>query len=208
MEGIIGRKLGMTQVFSESGALTAATVIEAGPCPIVRVKTPQRDGYSAVLLGFEETSAKRITKPLLGVFEQGNLKPMKVLKEFRIEDVTGVEAGQTVDVGLFKPGDVVCVTGKSKGRGFAGTIKRHGFHGGPKSHGQSDRQRAPGSIGQASNPSRVFKGTKMAGHMGNVKVTVKNLSVLEVDRERNLLIVKGAVPGARKGYLFITKANS
>ena len=207
MEGIIGRKLGMTQVFSENGALTAVTVIEAGPCPIVRVKTPKKDGYSSVLLGFGETSPKRITKPLLGVFKKSDLNPMNILKEFRIEDVKDVEVGQTVNVGLFKPGDLVCVTGRSKGRGFAGTVKRHGFHGGPKSHGQSDRVRAPGSIGQASDPARVYKGTKMAGHMGSVQVTVKGLSVLEVDQERNLLLVQGAVPGARKGYLFITKAT-
>jgi large subunit ribosomal protein L3 len=207
LNGIIGRKLGMTQVFGEDGALTPVTVIEAGPCPVVNVKTPERDGYSAVVLGFGEASMKRTTKPLLGIFKKAGVKPMKVLREFRVADINGVEVGQAVDVGLFKPGDEVRVTGKSKGRGFAGVVKRHGFHGGPKSHGQSDRWRAPGSLGQSSDPSRVFKGMRMAGHMGNARVTVKNLSVIEIDKERNLLIVKGAVPGAGNGYLFITKAD-
>ena len=207
MDGIIGRKLAMTQVFGDNGSLTPVTVIEAGPCPIVGVKTPKRDGYGAVVLGFDETSAKRVSKPRLGAFRKANVSPLKVLKEFRVDDTKDIKIGQTVDVGLFKPGDLVRVAGRSKGRGFAGPIKRYGFKGGPKSHGQSDRWRAPGSIGQSSSPSRVFKGTRMAGHMGDAKVSVKNLSVVDIDQERNLLVVKGCVPGARRGYLFITKAN-
>lgn len=208
LNGIIGRKLGMTQVFGEDGTVTPVTVIEAGPCPVVNVKTPEKHGYAAVVLGFDEKPERRTTKPLLGVFKKAQVKPMRVLKEFRVPDATEVQVGKTVDVGLFKPGDVVSVTGKSKGRGFAGVVKRYGFHGGPKSHGQSDRWRAPGSIGQSSDPSRVFKGTRMAGHMGDAKVTVKNLSVVTTDQDKNLLILKGAVPGAKRGYLFITKVGS
>ena len=203
IQGIIGKKVGMTQVFAEDGVVTAVTAIEAGPCTVTQVKTKAKEGYDAVQLGFGE--AKRLNRP-----EKGHLKKLGLyrrLREFRIEDASEIQLGQSVDVGIFHPGDLVDVTGTSKGKGFAGVVKRHHFAGGPKTHGQSDRHRAPGSIGAGTDPGRVLKGRKMAGHMGNERVTVKKLEVVKANPERNLLLVKGAVPGARNGLLIIKKSR-
>ncbi len=203
IEGLLGYKLGMTRVFREDGTVVPVTVIQAGPCWVVQVRTPERDGYSAVQLGFD--TKKRVNKPMRGHLKGlGNLRH---LREFKLLDgAEQVTVGQKVDVTLFKPGDLVDVTGTSKGRGFAGVVKRHGFAGGPKTHGQSNRWRAPGSIGANTDPGRVIKGLRMAGHMGHQRVTVQNLEVIRVDPERNLLFVKGAVPGPRKGLLLIRHA--
>ncbi|ADJ26398.1 50S ribosomal protein L3 [Dehalogenimonas lykanthroporepellens BL-DC-9] len=203
INGIIGKKLGMTQVYSTEGKMEPVTVLQVGPCTVVQVKTPERDGYTAAQLGFGED--KKLTKAEQGhVKEYGNFRH---LREFRLDDLDGVEVGARVDASLFVDGERVDVTGISKGRGFAGTVKRHGFAGGPKTHGQSDRHRAPGSIGATTTPGRVFKGTRMAGHMGNEQVTVSGLKVVKTDVEKNLLLVKGAVPGARNGLILIKKSK-
>ncbi len=202
MQGIIGRKLGMTQVFREDGSAEAVTAIEALPCMVIQVKTAAKEGYSAVQLGFGEV--KRLNSP-----QRGHLKgrgPFKYLREFRVSDTEAIKAGDEVDVGLFKVGGLVDVTGVSKGKGFAGVVKRHHFAGGPKTHGQSDRHRAPGSIGATTTPGRVFKGMRMAGHMGNSRVTVQHLEVVVTDPAHNLLLVKGAIPGARNGMVLIRKS--
>ncbi len=199
---MIGRKIGMTQLFRDDGEVVV-TAIEAGPCFVIQVKTEANDGYNAVQLGFGET--KRPNSP-----QRGHLKSvgqLRHLREFRVEDVKSVQAGQKVDVDMFKSGDSVNVTGTSKGKGFAGVVKRHHFAGGPKTHGQSDRHRAPGSIGATTSPGRVFKGMRMAGHMGNRRVTVRNLKVIDVDLAHHLLLVKGAVPGSKGELLLIKKAE-
>jgi large subunit ribosomal protein L3 len=201
---IFGRKIGMTQVFDDRGEVVPVTVIQAGPCIVTQVKTPERDGYGAVQLGFEETERKRLNKPLLG--HLGGRTPVRVLREARVADVSPFNVGQVVDVGVFEAGEYVDVTGTSKGRGFAGAMKRHGFHGGPRTHGQSDRQRAPGSIGASSGTGRVRKGLRMPGRMGGRRVTVQNLQVVEVDVERNLLLIKGSVPGCNGGLLQVREA--
>ncbi len=201
--GILGRKSGMTTVFTPEGTAVAATVVEAGPCFVTQLRTPEKEGYSAVQLGFEES--RRLSKP-----ERGHLKglpPLKHLREFTLGDETSPAVGDKIDVGMFQPGDRVDVIGTSKGKGFAGVVKRHHFAGGPKTHGQSDRNRAPGSIGATTTPGRVFKGMRMAGHMGNKRITVKNLLVLRAEPERNLLVLEGAVPGARTGLLMIRKTT-
>lgn len=201
--GLLGKKLGMTQVFKENGDAEPLTVIEAGPCTVIQVKSTAREGYQAAQLGFGEV--KRLNSP-----QRGHLKDLgqfKHLREFKVSDTEGLEVGQKLDVSLFQTGDRVNVTGWSKGKGFAGVVKRHGFAGGPKTHGQSDRHRAPGSIGATSSPGRVFKGLRMAGHMGNQRVTVRNLEVIRADPDRNRLLVKGAVPGARGGLLIIKKCG-
>jgi len=199
---MIGRKMGMTQLFRDDGEVVA-TAIEAGPCFVTQVKSQDKDGYNAVQLGFGE--AKQLNSP-----QKGHLKEIgqfKHLREFSIEDVSSVQVGQKLDVDMFKPGDLLDVTGVSKGKGFAGVVKRYHFAGGPKTHGQSDRHRAPGSIGATTSPGRVFKGTRMAGHMGDRRVTARNLTVLDVDLARHLLLVKGAVPGSKKGLLLIKKVG-
>lgn len=199
---MIGRKIGMTQLFRDDGEVVV-TAIEAGPCVVTQVKTEAKDGYNAVQLGFGE--AKRVNSP-----QKGHLKGIgqfRYFREFGVDDISSVQVGQRVDVDMFKPGDLVDVTGISKGKGFAGVVKRHHFAGGPKTHGQSDRHRAPGSVGATTFPGRVLKGTRMAGRMGNKRVTVRNLKVIEVDTARHLLLVKGAVPGSRKGLLLIRKAG-
>ena len=207
MKGILGRKVGMTQIFDERGEVVPVTVIEAGPCFVTQVKTPERDGYAAVQLGFKEVSPERLTRPQLEHLRKNKLPPLRHLREIRMSDVSQYEEGQKIRVSIFDIGDRVDVTGISKGKGFTGVVKRHGFGGGPKTHGQSDRQRAPGSIGAGTTPGRVYKGTRMAGRMGNARVTVQNLQVVLVDPERNLLAVKGAVPGARNGLLVIKEAR-
>ena len=207
MKGILGRKVGMTQIFDERGEVIPVTVIEAGPCFVTQIKTPEQDGYAAVQLGFKEVKPKRLTKPQLEHLRKNQLPPLRYLREIRMSDVSQYEEGQKIRVSIFDVGDRVDVTGISKGKGFAGVVKRHGFGGGPRTHGQSDRQRAPGSIGAGTTPGRVYKGMRMAGRMGNARVTVQNLQVVLVDAERNLLAVKGAVPGAKKGLLVIEQAR-
>jgi len=203
VQGIIGRKLGMTQIFRDNGEAQAVTAVEAGPCTVIQVKTAAKEGYNAVQFGFGET--KRLKSP-----ERGHLKGLgqfRYLREFRVDDIEDIKVGDRVDVSLFKEGDMVDVTGMSKSKGFAGVVKRHGFAGGPKTHGQSDRHRHPGSIGATTSPGRVFKGMRMAGHMGNKGVTVLHLEVCGADADRNLLLVKGAVPGNRNGLLLIRKSS-
>ena len=202
--GIIGRKIGMTQLFPENGEAIAVTAIEAGPSIVTQVKNQAKDGYKAIQLGFY-LSAKHLTSP-----EKGHLKgidEVRYLREFRTEDINSVKRGDKVDVGFLKTGDLVNVSGFSKGKGFAGVVKRHHFAGGPKTHGQTDRHRAPGSIGATTFPGRVLKGKPMAGHMGNKRVTVRNLEVIQSDPKRNLLLVKGAVPAANGGLLIIEKVR-
>lgn len=203
MEGILGKKVGMTQLFAESGRGEPATVIQAGPCMVTQVRSLGKEGYRAVQLGFGQ--ARRLNKP-----RQGHLKGLgtfRHLREFPWQQDPPYQVGQMVGVDIFAPGDLVDVTGTSKGRGFAGVVKRHHFAGGPKTHGQSDRHRAPGSIGATTSPGRVFKGTRMAGHMGDERVTVKNLRVLQADPERHLLLVRGAVPGPRNGLLIVKRSQ-
>jgi large subunit ribosomal protein L3 len=199
MKGIIGKKLGMTQLFDqETGIVTAVTVVEAGPCPVVQVKTPETDGYSAVQLAFGEVKDRKLSKPELGHLKHAGVAAHRHLVEFRDSD--GLSVGDTVTVEAFEPGEAVKVSGRSKGKGFAGTIKRHNFSAGPKSHG-SHNVRKPGSIGASATPSRVFKGIRMAGHMGDERVTQLGLRVAEVDTERNLLLIAGAIPGAVGGIV-------
>ncbi|MGQ9674883.1 MAG: 50S ribosomal protein L3 [Chloroflexota bacterium] len=203
VEGIIGRKVGMTRVFKPNGEIVPVTVINAGPCYVSQVKTVEKDGYVAAQIGYG--AAKRLNRP-----EKGHLKQLPALRHLRevtVAEPSAVQVGQKVDVSIFKPGEQVDVVGTSKGKGFAGVVKRHHFSGGPRTHGQSDRLRAPGSIGSTTTPGRVFKGLRMAGRMGGERVTVHNLEVVEADAERNLLMVKGAVPGARNSLLIIKKAR-
>jgi large subunit ribosomal protein L3 len=206
MKSIIGKKVGMTQIFDENGTVTPVTLIEAGPCYVTQKKTVENDGYQAVQVGFQEVSEKRLTKPQLGHLQKVNAPKLKHLREFRVDDLSAYEEGQKIDVSIFEVGDIVDVTGTSKGKGFAGSVKRHHFRGGPKTHGQSDRWRAPGSVGAGSTPGRVFKGTRMAGRMGNEQVTIQNLKVTLVDADKNLLAIKGAVPGSKSGLIIIRKA--
>ena len=201
--GLIGRKVGMTQIFQADGTMIPVSVVAVEPNTVTRVRTSERDGYAAVQLGVEESS--KLTKPKLGQLK--NLPKLSVLREFRLDE-TGTEAytvGQKLDVGLFAAGDIVDVTGVSKGKGFAGHIKRHHFKRGPKTHG-SDQHRAPGSIGPGTTPGRVYKGMRMAGHLGDERATVKQLRVVRADAERNLLLVKGSVPGAPNGLILVKKA--
>ena len=203
IQGMVGRKLGMTQVFDERGVVYPVTVIECGPNVVTQIKTQETDGYEAVQLGFG--LSRRLNKP-----EQGHRRASgfqsKELREVKADSLDGLEVGQQIKVDTFAEGELIDVTGTSKGRGFQGGMKRHGFKGGPATHGQSDRARAPGSIGSSATPGHVFKGMKMAGHMGDEWVTVQNLTVVRVDTERNLLLVRGSVPGHNKGLVLIKKA--
>jgi len=207
MEGLLGRKVGMTQVFAENGRVQAVTVIEAGPCVVTQLKTPERDGYTAVQLGYGEH--RHINKPEAGHLKAAGAAHLRHLVELRQNDGAAADftLGQQVTVGLFQPGDEVDVTGTSKGKGFAGVVKRHHFRGGPKTHGQSDRHRAPGSIGPGTTPGRVYKGTRMAGRMGNERCTVQRLLVVGRDDERNLLLVRGSIPGPA-GRLVIVRRSA
>jgi large subunit ribosomal protein L3 len=203
IEGILGRKLGITQVFRDDGTSVPVTVIEAGPCTVVQVKTEKNDGYAAVQLGFG--TRKRVNSPLKGHMK--GLGQFLCLREFRVDDIGEWEVGKKVGCDLFQQGDLVDVSGASKGRGFAGVMKRHGFHGGPRTHGQSDRARAPGSIGAGTDPGRVIKGLKMAGHMGTGQATVKNLRVLQSDPARNIMMVEGSVPGNKDALLRVRRSK-
>jgi len=206
LKGLIGKKIGMTQIFDESGVALPITVIEAGPCYVTQVRTKENDGYSAVQLGFGEVNPKRLTGGQCGHLKANDLSPLRYLREFRIKSPE-VEVGEQITVENFELGERVDITGTSKGKGFQGGMKRHGFAGGPATHGQSDRHRAPGSAGAGSTPGRVFKGKKMPGQMGNVRVTSQGLKIVLVDVERNLLGVMGAVPGGKGGLVTIKGAR-
>jgi large subunit ribosomal protein L3 len=207
IKGLIGKKIGMTQIFDESGLAVPVTIIEAGPCYVTQIRNKQNDGYSAVQLGFEEVKPKRLTGGQLGHLKNNELPPLRFLREFRVKDPQ-VGEGDLLSVGeTFAVGEQVDVVGTSKGKGFQGVVKRHGFSGGPKTHGQSDRHRAPGSIGSTTTPGRVFKGKRGPGHMGFDRVTVQNLRIEFVDAERNLLGVRGAIPGPKGGVVMIKGAR-
>src|SRR5215216_2007567 len=204
IQGMVGRKRGMTQIFDEAGLVHPVTVIECGPNVVTQIRTMEKDGYEAVQLGYGQD--KRLNKP-----ERGHLKPsgyenLRELREVKADNVADFEVGQVIKADAFSEGELVDITGTSKGRGFQGGVKRHGFRGGPKTHGQSDRHRAPGSIGSSATPGRVFKGLRMAGHMGHERVTVQNLKVLRVDPERNLLLVQGSVPGANESLVIVRRS--
>ena len=202
VKGILGKKIGMTQLF-RGGEELAVTAVEAGPCAVVQIKTMDKDGYEAVQLGFGES--KRLNSP-----QKGHLKKIgqyRYLREFGVEDIQAVKEGQKFGADVFKAGDRVNLISLSKGKGFAGGVKRYHFSGGPKTHGQSDRHRAPGSVGATTSPGRVFKGLRMAGHMGSDRVTVKNVQIVDVNAERNIILLKGAVPGPKKGLVMINKAS-
>jgi large subunit ribosomal protein L3 len=205
--GIIGKKVGMTQIFLEDGSIVPATVVEAGPCKVVQKKTKEKDGYNALQLSFLTKDPRRVNKPLLGHFKKSGAEPCYWLKEFRMEEVEGYEPGQDVTLSLFKAGDVVDVTGLSKGKGFAGVIKRHGFHGFPASRGTHEYFRHGGSVGANSYPAHVFKGKRMPGHHGNQRVTVQNIRVIDVREDQNLILLQGGIPGARNGLIFIRSAT-
>lgn len=206
LKGLIGKKIGMTQIFDNDGVAIPVTVIEAGPCYVTQVRTPEKDGYSAVQLGFLEVKPKRLTGGQMGHLKRNNLPPLRVMREFRVKS-PDVQEGDQVTVGSFTPGEKVDVTGTSKGKGFQGAVKRYHFKGGPKTHGQSDRHRAPGSRGSGTTPGRVYKGARGAGHMGNDRVTASGLKVVLVDAERNLIGVRGSVPGARGGVVLVKVAR-
>jgi len=209
MTGLLGKKLGMTSIFDELGQVIPCTVIEAGPCYVTQVRTRERDGYNAVQLGFDQKKERLVVKPLRGHFARANVKPLRILREFTSHDGSEFQPGQEFKVDtVFAKGDVVSIIGTSKGRGFQGVVKRHHFGGGFRTHGQSDRERAPGSIGSSSHPSRVFKGQRMAGRMGGSRITVRNLKVVGVIADSNILLVKGSVPGAINGYLEIHKKET
>jgi large subunit ribosomal protein L3 len=205
-EGILGKKLGMTQVYGKGGKTEAITAIQAGPCTITQLKTIEKDGYIAAKLGFGEVKKQKTAKKGAAKEKEAAVK-YKYMREFRLEADPKMEVGQKIDVSLFKAGDIVDAIGISKGKGFAGGVKRYHFNGGPKTHGQSDRWRAPGSVGSNTWPGRVYKGLRMAGHLGSARVTVSNLEVLEADPARNLLLVKGAVPGMTNGLVIIQRAK-
>ena len=216
MKGLLGTKVGMAQVFDASGVVTPVTIIQAGPCYVTQVKTEKNDGYTAVQIGFSEIAEKRLSKGQqghLGLLNKGkdrkkaqNIPALRYLREFRTKDAADHTVGQTLTVEQFEIGERVDVTGKTKGKGFAGAVKRYGFGGGVKTHGQSDRWRAPGSIGGTSGTGHVFKGKRMPGRMGNDRFTAQNLEVIRVDAERNLIAVKGPVPGAKGALVVIRKA--
>ena len=203
IEGLLGRKLGMTQIFDERGETVPVTALEVGPCVVTQVMTPEKQGFNAVQLGFGQK--KRLKEPERGHLRKSGAQS-RYLRQMKTDGTEGYTVGQTLDCGLFQVGELVDVTGTSKGRGFQGVVKRHGFRGGPKTHGQSDRWRAPGSIGATSTPGRVFKGQRMAGHMGHDRVTVQSLQIVRVEPERNLILVKGSVPGPNEGLLLVRKA--
>jgi large subunit ribosomal protein L3 len=200
IHGLLGKKLGMTQIFDETGRVIPVSVLRVGPCVVTDLRTADRDGYEAVQLGFDES--KRLNSPERGQRRKAGTSS-KYLREMKADDISGYEVGQVLDCSMFVPGARIDVTGTTKGKGFAGVVKRHGFSGGPKTHGQSDRHRAPGSIGSSATPGRVFKNMKMAGRMGNERKTVQGLEVVRVDPEKNLVLVRGAVPGVKDGLLIV-----
>jgi large subunit ribosomal protein L3 len=203
VHGLLGRKLGMTTVFTERGAAVPVTVIEAGPNIVTQIRTQERDGYEAVQLGFGATEQRKLSKPVQGQMQNDTW--VRYLREMPADDVSEHQPGDIIDVDLFKNDDLIDVTGWSKGKGFQGVMRRHGFAGGPRTHGQSDRERAPGSLGAGTSPGRVWKGKRMAGRMGNQRTTVQRLQVVRVDPERHLLLVRGSVPGAKNGLVFVRR---
>lgn len=205
MKGILGKKIGMTQIFTEDGVVIPVTVVEAGPVTVLQKKNIEKDGYNSIQVGFVDAKAKHINKPLKGHFEKANVDYKRHLTEFRTDDVENYEIGQELKADVFAAGDMIDVTGTSKGKGFQGVIKRHGQSRGPETHG-SRYHRRPGSMGASAYPAKVFKGKKLPGHMGNVKVTVQNLEVIKIDTDRNLLLVKGAIPGPKGGLLTIKES--
>ena len=205
INGLLGKKIGTTKVFRDTGEADCVTAIEVGPCTITQIKTKENDGYESVQIGFIPVT--RLNKPKSGHLKKVNTL-FRYLREFTASDLSGVEVGEQVDVSIFEPGERIDASGLSKGRGFAGGVKRHHFKGGPKTHGQSDRHRAPGSIGAGTSPGRVLKGLKMAGHMGNANVRAKNLEVVSSDPEKNILLLKGSVPGARNSLIILSKRGS
>ena len=204
MMGMIGKKVGMTQLFDEKGDIIPVTVIETGPCTVTEVRSKERDGYVAVQLGFGTNKESRFTRPLLGQFKKRNLPPSRHLKEFRVNDASAYQVGQSIDASLFVKGEYVDVQGVTKGRGFAGVVKRHGFKAGHASHGPTFGKQ-PGSIGASAYPSRVIKGKRLPGRMGGVNLTIKNLEVVGVDTEQHVLLVRGAIPGPPNGLVYINK---
>jgi large subunit ribosomal protein L3 len=206
MKGILGTKLGMTQVFDDTGQVTPVTVVKAGPCVVTAVRTPDRDGYSAVQLGFGEINPRKVTKPVAGLFAEAGVTPRRFLTELRTDDASEYQIGQEVTAEVFAAGQLVDATGTSKGKGFAGVMKRHGFKGLSSSHGTQRKHRSPGSIGACATPGRVFKGVRMAGRMGGVRTTVQSLTVHSVDSDRGLLLLKGAVPGSTGGLVMVRSA--
>jgi large subunit ribosomal protein L3 len=205
IEGLLGRKIGMTQIFDETGAVIPVTVLEVGPCVVTQIRVRERDGYEAVQIGFGDIKPKSLNKPQRGHLA-GAGKLVRYLREFAADNPSEHKVGEVLTADLFEVGQMIDVTGTSKGRGFQGVVKRHGFNGGPRTHGQSDRLRAPGSIGAGTDPGHVFKNTRMAGRMGGRRVTVMNLSVVEVISDRNLLLVRGSVPGAKNGLVMVRRA--
>ena len=202
-KALIGKKIGMTQIFDEKGKVVPVTVVEAGPCVVSQLKTVETDGYNAVQMGFGDIKPKHVTKPLQGHFKKADVAPKRILKEFRFDDCAAYELGQIIKADVFETGDKVDVTGKSKGKGYAGVIKRWNFARLKESHGTGPNARHGGSMGACSSPSRVWKGKKMAGHLGAERVTVQNLAVVKIDAEDNLIAIKGAIPGANGGYVVI-----
>jgi large subunit ribosomal protein L3 len=210
MKGILGRKVSMTQLLTARGEVVPVTIIEAGPCYVTQIKTLEKDGYAAIQLGLDEVHPRRLTRGQVGHLRRRGLPALpalRTLREFRLKDVAPYRVGQKLLADVFSAGERVDVQGIAKGRGFQGGVRRHGFRGGPRSHGQSDRLRAPGASSSGTTPGRLYKGKRMAGHMGNALVTISNLRVVLVDPERNLLAVRGAVPGAKGGLLLITAAR-
>lgn len=206
MSALLGKKIGMTNIFSSDGMLVPVTVLQVGPCVVTQVKTEETDGYTALQLGFDEKPAEKLNKPIAGHLKKATDKGFRVLKEFRTESVADVEAGAVLDLNMFQVGDKVTITGISKGRGFQGTIKRHGFSRGPETHGNRNH-RKPGSIGNSAWPAKVIKGKKLPGHMGTDKVTVKNLTIVDIKHDDNLILVKGAVPGHKTSVVEVRKAD-
>lgn len=204
-KGILGKKIGMTQIFTDKGLAIPVTVIEAGPCIVIQKKTPEKDGYSAIQIGFGEKRERLFTKPLAGHFTKAGIRPLRFLREMLVEDSEVFQVGQEIKADIFAQGEKVDVVGTSKGKGFAGAIKRHGFHRGPMAHG-SKYHRSPGSLG-AKGPARVYKGRKLPGHMGTDRVTVQNLEVIKVDADRNLIAVRGAIPGPKGGLILVKPAT-
>jgi large subunit ribosomal protein L3 len=205
-KGVLGEKLGMTQVFDDEGRIVPVTVVQAGPCVVTRVRTPESDGYSAVQFGYGQIDPRKVNKPLTGHFEKAGVTPRRHLVELRTDDATEYELGQEITVEVFEAGQRIDVTGRSKGKGTAGVMKRHGFKGLSASHGTQRKHRSPGSIGGCATPGRVFKGLRMAGRHGNVRITVQNLTVHGIDTEKNLLLIKGAVPGPNGGLVLVRTA--
>jgi large subunit ribosomal protein L3 len=205
-KGILGRKLGMTQIWDEQNRVVPVTVIEAGPCRVVQLKTPERDGYAAVQLAFGDTKQQRLSKPELGHLKKADAPPLRHVAELRVDDLAGFEVGQVIGADVFAKGELVDATGISKGKGFAGAMQRHNFKGQGASHGNHKKHRSPGSIGACATPARVFKGTRMAGQYGNARTTTQNLQIVEGDAEKGIILVRGAVPGPNGGLVFLRNA--